>query len=287
MDEQRLTENRWAMIGLAALTVLTLIVFAVCFLGAGTLFSSDPKPQVDQSSTQGKTDSETTDEEQLASVLREMRNKMNNFQTLLDSPYLMFVGESSPLPSTFEVGETVLLTGSDTVKMEKAAGEQMNAFFKAAEKAGFAATVTAAYRTEKQQQKVFDDAVEDFMNAGYPAEVARTKAAASVGSVNCSEHQLGLAVDFSKKEMTLLGADGRSFEEYLNDTMHKYGYILSYPAGKENQTGHDANTVHYRYVGLSAAAEMKERNLTLSEYRDYLQTQIDYLKQYIQSKENK
>ena len=87
--------------------------------------------------------------------------------------------------------------------------------------------------------------------------------------------------------MNLLGVDGRSFEEYLNDTMHKYGYILSYPTGKETQTGHDANTVHYRYVGVAAATEMKERNLTLAEYRDYLQTQIDYLKQYIQSKENK
>ncbi len=287
MDEQRLTENRMAILGLTVLTVLTLVMFAVCFLGGENLFSSEETPQANQPSTQGGEVADSTDDEQLASVLGEMRNKMNNFQTLLDSPYLMFVGESDPLPETFEVGETVLLTGSETVKLEKAAGEQINKFFQDAKKVGFAATVTAAYRTEKQQQKVYDDAVEDFMNAGYPAEIARSKAAATVGSVNCSEHQLGLAVDFSKKEMTLLGSDGRSFEEYLNDTMCKYGFVLSYPADKEEQTGHSANTVHYRYVGVAAAEEMKEKNMTLSEYRDYLQTQIDYLKQYIQSKENK
>ncbi len=288
MDEQRITENRMILIWLTVLTVITLAVFAFCFLGNGTWFSSEePEVQGPQSSTQDTSGGQTTDAQQLASIISEVQTKMNNFQTLLDSPYLMFVDETHPLPEGFEVGETVLLTGSETVKMEKSAGEKMNEFFVAADKAGYAATVTAAYRTQQQQQKVYNDAVQDFMNAGYPAETARTMAAASVGSVNCSEHQLGLAVDFSKKEMSLLGADGRTFEEYLNDTMHTYGYILSYPAGKTEQTGHDGNTVHYRYVGIAAAAEMKEKQWTVSEYRDYLSTQIDYLKQYIQSLENK
>ena len=288
MDEQRLTENRLALIGLTVLVVLTLVIFAFSFLGAGSIFSGDDEnPQGNQASTDAGSDGQVTDREQLSSIIAEVQTKMNNFQTLLDSPYLLPVGESQPLTEGYEVGETVLLKGSDTMKMEKAAGEKMNAFFAAAEKAGYAATVTVAYRTEKQQKKAYDDAVESFMNAGYPAETARSMAASSVGSVNCSEHQLGLAVDFSKKEMALLGADGRTFEEYLNDTMYKYGFILSYPAGKEKETEHDANTVHYRYVGVEAAAEMREKQWTLPEYRDYLKTQIDYLKQYVKSLEAK
>lgn len=288
MDEQRLRENRLAIIGLTVLVVLTLVLFAFSFLGAGSLFSGgNENPEVNQPSTDTDSDGQITDGEQLSSIIAEVQTKMNNFQTLLDSPYLLQVGESHPLSEGYEVGETVLLKGSETMKMEKTAGNQMNAFFAAADKAGFAATVTVAYRTEKQQQKAYDDAVEDFMKAGYPAETARTMAAASVGSVGCSEHQLGLAVDFSKKEMTLLGSDGRTFEEYLNDTMHKYGFILSYPAGKEKETEHDANTVHYRYVGVEAATEMREKHWTLPEYRDYLKTQIDYLKQYIKSLEAK
>lgn len=287
MDEQRITENRIALIGLTILTVLTLAVFAFCFLGVGDkLFPGDDSPDVNH--TAGSTDGQpTTDSEQLSSIIAEVQGKMNNFQTLLDSPYLLLVGEATPIPEGYEVGELTLLTGYETLKLESAAAEKFNEFLAAADKAGHAASVTAAYRTEKQQKKVYDDAVEDFMNAGYPAEKARSMAATSVGSVNCSEHQLGFAVDFSKKEMTLLGSDGRTFEEYLTSTMHKYGFILSYPAGAEDQTGREANTVHYRYVGVDAATEMKEEGWTLNEYRDYLQTQLDYLKQYVQSLENK
>ncbi len=286
MDEQRMTENRIALVGLAVLAVATLAVFAFCFLGAGDLFSGgEDTPQVQH--TAGSNEGpQTTDREQMSSIIAELQTKMNHFQTRLDSPYLIHVSESSPLPEGYEVGELTPL-GDSKLKLEAAAATKFNEFLAAASKAGYAATVTAAYRTETQQEKAYNDAVQGYMNAGYPAETARTMAAASVGSVNCSEHQLGFAVDFSKKEMALLGSDGRSFEEYLNNSMHKYGFILSYPAGAEEQTGHDANTVHYRYVGVEAAAEMTKEGWTLSEYRDYLQTQIDYQKQYIQSLENK
>lgn len=287
MDERNITEQRWALIGLSVLTALTLAVFAFCFLGAGKIFSSSEEPP-SVNHTDGSTDSsQTTDAEQMSSIIAEVQTKMNNFQTQLDSPYLLLVGEKSPLPDGYDVGELTLLTGYETLKLESAAAEKFNEFLAAAKKAGYSASLTAAYRTEKQQKKAYDDAVEGFMNAGYPAETARSMAASSVGSVNCSEHQLGFAVDFSKKEMTLLGSDGRSFEEYLNATMYKYGFILSYPAGEEEQTGREANTVHYRYVGVDAAAEMREEGWTLTEYRDYLKTQLDYLKQYVQSLESK
>ena len=287
MDERNITEQRWALGGLSVLTVLTLLVFAFCFLGAGKLFTPDEQtPSVN--STAGSTDApQTTDGEQLSSIVAEVQTKMNHFQTRLDSPYLLLVGEKTPLPEGYDAGELTLLTGYETLKLESSAAAKFNEFLAVAKKAGYTASVTAAYRTEKQQKKAYDDAVEGFMNAGYPAETARSMAAASVGSVNCSEHQLGFAVDFSKKEMTLLGSDGRSFEEFLNATIYKYGFILSYPAGGEEQTGREANTVHYRYVGVEAASEMREEGWTLNEYRDYLKTQLDYLKQYVQSLEGK
>ncbi len=283
MDEQKTTENRLALIGLTVLTVITLAVFAFCFLGAGDLFSgNEENPQVNHSDD-ASTEGQTTDSEQLASIIADVQIKMNRFQTQLDSPYLLEVNEDTPLPEGYEVGELVALTGSDSLKLESNAAAKMNEFLAAADKAGFDVTVTAAYRTEKQQEKAYNDAVQGYMNAGYPVETARSMAAASVGSVNSSEHQLGFAVDFSQKEMSYLGADGRSFEEFLTDNMAKYGFILSYPAKKEDLTGHEANTVHYRYVGVEAAAEMSDRQYTLPEYRDYLSTQIEVQKQYIDS----
>ncbi|MBO5247955.1 MAG: M15 family metallopeptidase [Clostridia bacterium] len=287
MNERNAMENRIALIGLTVLTVITLAVFAFCFLGAGDLFSGNGGGTEVSEPSDSTDGTQTTDREQISSVIAECQTKMNNFQTQLDSPYLLLVNESNPLPVDYEVGELTLLDGYKTLKLETTAAERFNEFLVAAKKAGYAASLTAAYRTEKQQKTVYDDAVEGFMNAGYPAETARSMAAVSVGSVNCSEHQLGFSVDFSKKEMSLLGADGRSFEEYLNDTIYQYGFILSYPAGEEDQTGREANTVHYRYVGVAAAEEMKKEGWTLNEYRDYLQTQLNYLKQYVQSLESK
>ncbi len=284
MDGRKTNENRWAIVGLTLLTVITLVVFAFCFLGMGDFFSGDGEdPSVKQ--TDSSTDTSSTDSEQRASLMADVQMKMNKFQTQLSSPYILIVNEKTPLPEGYDVGELAALNGYETLQLEKAAAEKFNEFLVAADKAGFDASLTAAYRSEKQQEKAYNDAVQSYMNAGYPAETARTMAKSSVGLVGTSEHQLGLAVDFTPKEMSLLGADGNSFEEFLSGNMHLYGFILSYPAGEEDQTGHEANTVHYRYVGVEAAKEMKTQQWTLPEYRDYLQTQIDYLKQYLQSLE--
>ncbi len=285
MNGLKTNENRWALVGLTLLAVITIVIFAFCFLGAGEFFAGEGKePSVNH--TDSSTDSSlTTDSEQRASLMADVQTKMNQFQTLLSSPYLLIVNEKTPLPEGYDVGELANLNGYETLQLEKTAAARFNEFLAAADKAGFAASVNAAYRSEKQQETAYNDAVQSYMNAGYPAETARNMAKSSVGLVGTSEHQLGLAVDFTPKEMTLLGADGRSFEEFLAENMHLYGFILSYPAGEEDQTGHEANTVHYRYVGVDSAKEMKAEQWTLPEYRDYLQTQIDYLKQYLQSLE--
>jgi hypothetical protein len=147
--------------------------------------------------------------------------------------------------------------------------------------------VTAAYRTEKEQEKLYLNTVNSHMDAGYPEKTAHSMAAMEVGAVNHSEHQLGFAVDFKSTQMSILGSDGRSFEEYLTSTIHKYGFVLSFPAGGETETGREPNTAHYRYVGVEAASIMAEKQWTLVEYRDYLQGQIDYLKQSIESLEKR
>ena len=140
--------------------------------------------------------------------------------------------------------------------------------------------MTAAYRSEAEQEKLYNSTVQSYMNAGYAAEKARSMAASEVGSVNCSEHQLGFAVDFSSKELASVGSDGTTtFGDFLAQTMPKYGFILSYPAGSESQTEHVSSYTHYRYVGLEAAEIISEKGWTLPQYRDYLKIQIDYQKQ--------
>ena len=43
-------------------------------------------------------------------------------------------------------------------------------------------------------------------------------------------------------------------------------FILRYPAGKEDVTGIDYESWHYRYVGIEAARYLTEQQLTLDEF---------------------
>ena len=56
---------------------------------------------------------------------------------------------------------------------------------------------------------------------------------------------------------------------WLHNNMHKYGFILRYPKGKENVTGYNYEPWHIRYVGTDHSYKIKEEGLTLEEYLDY------------------
>ena len=125
-------------------------------------------------------------------------------------------------------------------------------------KAGFAPVLTAGYRTQAQQQELFDETVRGLLESGELSEnEASAIASMRVGRPGASEHELGLAVDFAEDE-TLLN--------WLRENAWQYGFILRYPAGSEILTGRDADPCHYRYLGEAAAAQIHAMNATLEEY---------------------
>ena len=52
----------------------------------------------------------------------------------------------------------------------------------------------------------------------------------------------------------------------LLNNAYKYGFILRYPEGKEDITGYNFESWHYRYVGIDVATYIYENNITLEEY---------------------
>jgi len=87
--------------------------------------------------------------------------------------------------------------------------------------------------------------------------------------VQIPERATGLTLDLSildevKKIHTPYTPDGDY--AWLNDHAAEYGFILRYPEGKEDQTGVEGKTWHFRYVGIPHALYMKENDLTLEEY---------------------
>lgn len=48
------------------------------------------------------------------------------------------------------------------------------------------------------------------------------------------------------------------------ENAHKYGFVQSYPAGKDSETGYQHEAWHWRYIGIENAKEYKDSSLTLN-----------------------
>ena len=83
-----------------------------------------------------------------------------------------------------------------------------------------------------------------------------------------SEHQTGLALDLTLYDArgTIVADDDADAYEKLSPHFHKFGFILRYPAGKEDVTGYLFEPWHIRYVGTEIAREIYESGLRLEEY---------------------
>lgn len=95
-----------------------------------------------------------------------------------------------------------------------------------------------------------------------------------------SEHQTGLACD-------VLSVDYNANNQYMNDSFYQtpeaqwmaencysYGFILRYPADKEDITKVPYEPWHLRYVGREIAGYIKNNGLTLEEFTELSQTTI-------------
>lgn len=84
-----------------------------------------------------------------------------------------------------------------------------------------------------------------------------------------SEHQTGLAIDMSCKEVgfSLIERFADTPEGiWLKENCWRFGFILRYPKDKEHITGYAYEPWHIRYVGIPLAYYLYTNNLTLEEY---------------------
>jgi D-alanyl-D-alanine carboxypeptidase len=85
-----------------------------------------------------------------------------------------------------------------------------------------------------------------------------------------SEHQLGLAADFSARGqgcviMVCFGTTEAGI--WLAENAHKHGFIVRYQKGYKSITGFQYEPWHFRYVGAELATEMHTKGIkTLEEF---------------------
>ena len=178
--------------------------------------------------------------------------------------YLTLVNKTHQLPEdwlhTIQLAETVNYAG-ETYELEQETLTHYEALKAKMQEEGISIDLESAYRSVEKQQALWDE---------YEALYGEEYCKQYVAVPGYSEHHTGLALDIC---LIQNGAVVDSSDPIINDlfaAVHAHlaecGFILRYPAGKEDITGYSYEAWHIRYVGEENAQAITSQWLTLEEY---------------------
>jgi len=81
-----------------------------------------------------------------------------------------------------------------------------------------------------------------------------------------SEHQMGTTTDVGARGLFLEDFIASPEAAWLAANAYRFGFVVSYPDGKEGITGYAYEPWHIRYVGKAVAQQVKDSGLTLHEF---------------------
>jgi zinc D-Ala-D-Ala carboxypeptidase len=159
-------------------------------------------------------------------------------------------------PDLVELPASRSAQGSQYLRAE--AADALLRLFDAAEaEAGYVLSTNSSYRSYQTQRAVYDSAV-----AAFGREYA-DRTSARPGH---SEHQMGTTADVGARGRYLENFTGTPEAEWIAENSWRFGFIVSYPDGKEHITGYAYEPWHIRYVGEAVAQQVFESGLTLHEF---------------------
>lgn len=141
--------------------------------------------------------------------------------------------------------------------------ETFNAFknmFYAAKKEDLTLIITSSYRDYETQDKLWNQYAYTYGDDYADSVSARA---------GYSEHQSGYAIDIVTYNSVMNDFEETDEFKWLQKHAHEYGFILRYPKGKEDITGYDYESWHYRYVGEEVATSIHDKKITFDEYYAY------------------
>lgn len=194
------------------------------------------------------------------------RDREPALQEAAEKGLLILVNKQHPIDQAYKPDDLTKIKyfvsdRSETTRYMRAeAAEAFHLLVEKAAEEGLELRMTTAYRSYDFQKILFDNYVER------EGEAAANTYSARPGQ---SEHQTGLSTDVSSPSVDyqLSNDYGRTEEgKWLAANAHRFGFIIRFPQGKEEITGYQYEPWHIRYVGLFAAKEIYERNLTLEEF---------------------
>ncbi len=145
----------------------------------------------------------------------------------------------------------------DGMKLVSYAKEAFEELAKAAKKEKMNIVAMSSYRSYDYQVDLYNR---------YVKTDGKEAADTYSGRPGHSEHQTGLAVDVFNNDETYTNFEKTKEFNWMQEHAHEYGFILRFPKGKENETGYQYESWHYRYVGKDIAKYIKEKDISFEEY---------------------
>ncbi|MBQ8554863.1 MAG: M15 family metallopeptidase [Clostridia bacterium] len=162
----------------------------------------------------------------------------------------------------------VRLVNSD-MQLQRECAEALVALCDAARAEGHELYLKSAYRSYKTQDYMYYNRLE--ANDGYDD--------GWVTKPGASDHQTGLGCDVVPGNWTDRGMNEDMAEEeecqWMAEHCAEFGFVIRYPADKEEITEINYEPWHLRYVGVDAATYIMENGLCLEEFHEMLNQAID------------
>jgi len=157
---------------------------------------------------------------------------------------ILIANKSYPLPETYNPG------------VDPDAQNALDALIAGAALDGVSLWMKSGFRSYETQKTLYNN---------YVARDGKEEADRYSARPGHSEHQTGLAFDLNSLEQSF----GETKEGiWLAEHCAEYGFIIRYPAGKEEITGYMYEPWHIRYIGTEKAKLVTESGLCLEEYYD-------------------
>ena len=148
--------------------------------------------------------------------------------------------------------------GDRDLLLRQEAAEHLRSLTSAAAADGEELVVASAFRSYEDQSYTYER-LQSIYGPGADAMSA---------TPGHSQHQLGTAVDFTNsvaayQVQPIFGRTSAAW--WLQNHATEYGFVLSYPPGKD-ETGYDYEPWHYHYIGPENAGRLQKSGLSLQEF---------------------
>ena len=190
--------------------------------------------------------------------------------------YLRLVNKSNQLTAAYAPTDLIDVNSlnsipayGDNTKLRKEAAEQLAAMY---DNSGITNLImSSGFRNFEEQTSLFEEETNSNIAAGLSESDAEAKAGTLVAVPGTSEHQLGLAVDFSITEVVLTeDFKNTTAGQWLANNSYKYGFILRYTLEQSEITGIVYEPWHFRYIGYPNSEIVYKEGIAFDTYIENL-----------------